>query len=35
MIEARALQSYKIPLCFREADDDLAVDLNEADNILD
>ena len=35
MIDSLALRKYKVPLCFREIDDDLEVIYNEALNALD
>ena len=35
VLDCPALTKYKVPLCFREIDDDLEVIYNEKDNLLD
>ena len=35
IVDAVALKRYKVPLCFREIDDDLEVIYNDALNALD
>ena len=34
ILETEVIYRYSLPLCFREVDDDLADEINEADNIL-
>ena len=35
LLDCDALNKYKIPLCYRDIDDDLEVILNESENALD
>lgn len=35
LLECQAVTNYRVPLCYRETDDDLAVIYNEAENALD
>ena len=35
LLEKQALTLYKVPLCFREIDDDLQADYDEQENALD
>mmetsp|Transcript_46801 Transcript_46801/g.61935 ORF Transcript_46801/g.61935 Transcript_46801/m.61935 type:complete len:110 (-) Transcript_46801:245-574(-) len=35
ILDSKVLEHYKVPLCFREVDDDLAVNQDEVETILD